>query len=218
MMQTRSPETGVALIADLVGSRALPDRDAAQDQVLQAFADAHQEIPPLRPAWATVGDEFQAIYRTWQDAVRATLRVATTLTDPVTLRFGLGWGEFREVRTASGETPVQDGTAWYRAREAVERAGDVAEGLSTGWVGEDGPAGELSLSIQAQLLLRDHVVGRLKARESRILRRLLSGQTQQEVASAERIVQSAVSQAVHRSGAAQLLQLDELLRPREDRS
>ena len=47
-----------AVIADIVGSRALPDRERAQEQILAAFAAAEQDVPPLRPAWASVGDEF----------------------------------------------------------------------------------------------------------------------------------------------------------------
>ena len=60
-------------------------------------------------------------------------------------------------------------------------------------------------------LLRDHVLGRLKARERRIAAALLGGATQAEAARAERITQSAVSQAVARSGIDRLLELDDEL-------
>jgi len=62
--------------------------------------------------------------------------------------------------------------------------------------------------VDGLVLLRDHVLGRLKARERRIAAALLGGATQAEAARAERITQSAVSQAVARSGIDRLLELD----------
>ena len=81
-----------AVIADIVGSRALPDRERAQEQILAAFAAAEQDVPPLRPAWASVGDEFQALHRTWPDALRLTVRVTLALPPGLDLRFGIGLG------------------------------------------------------------------------------------------------------------------------------
>lgn len=207
----------VALVADIVGSRQLADRASAQQRIHEAFARAEQAVRPLQGAWATVGDEFQAVYRTWQDALRATLRVAVFLPENVVLRYGLGEEELRVVeRRAEGD--ILEGTAWYRAREAVDEAAGShrPSGLATAYVG---PAPELTASLNAQLLLRDHVVGRLKARERRLLGHLLDGLTQTEAAQQEGVSQSAVSQAVHRSGGAHLLEADRLLGedPREER-
>lgn len=199
-----SAEPVVAVIADIVGSRALPDRDAAQEGILQAWDRSAERVPAVRPGWASVGDEFQALYATWQEALRATLRVSLLLPAGVALRYGLGSGERRAVAGGS----VEDGTAWYRAREAVELAEGRRDGLSTAFRAEDP---QLTLAVDAQLLLRDHVVGRLRAREARLAALLLAGATQEEAARAERITQSAVSQAVARSGIHQLLALDAAL-------
>ena len=49
---------------------------------------------------------------------------------------------------------------------------------------------------------------RLRSRERRLATALLTGRTQAEAATAERITQSAVSQAVSRSGVRELLALD----------
>ena len=201
-------EQVVAVVADIVGSRHLADRDAAQERIHAAWAQADEQVRPVRGGWATVGDEFQAVYAGWQDAVRATLRVALALPEDVVLRYGMGAGERRRVRAPSGEEPVEDGTAWYRAREAVELSAARAEGLSSAFLGPDP---ELALAVDAQLRLRDHVVGRLKSRERRLARLLVSGATQAEAARAERITQSAVSQAVARSGIDRLLAVDAAL-------
>lgn len=202
-------QTAVALVADIVGSRHLQDRAAAQQQIHDAFSFAEQQVTPTEAAWATVGDEFQAVYSTWQDALRATLRVAILLPEDVVLRYGLGEGGLRVVeKRAAGD--IHEGTAWYRARDAVDQAAGTQRptGLATAYLGPDP---ELTVAVNAQLLLRDHVVARLKARERRLLGHLLGGMTQKEAAHQEGISQSAVSQAVHRSGGAHLLEADHLL-------
>lgn len=199
----------VALVADIVGSRHLADRPAAQRQIHEAFLRAERDVPALQAAWATVGDEFQAVYRTWQDAMRSTLRVAVLLPEDVVLRYGLGEGELRVVeRRAEGD--IHEGTAWYRARDAVDQAAGSQrpDGLATAYLGPDP---ELTAALNAHLLLRDHVVGRLKARERRLIGHLLCGMTQTEAAQLEGVSQSAVSQSVHRSGGAHLLEADALL-------
>ena len=55
------------------------------------------------------------------------------------------------------------------------------------------------------LQLRDHVVGRMKARERRLAAGLALGYTQSRLARQEGISQSAVSQSLRRSGATALL-------------
>lgn len=200
---TSSPHVA-AVIADIVGSRRLPDRERAQEQILAAFAAAEEDVAPLRPAWASVGDEFQALHRAWPDAVRATVRVSLALPPGLELRFGIGVGERRALDDGGGEG-IEDGTAWYRAREAVDAAHARADGAATAFVAAD-PS--LTAAVDGLVLLRDHVVGRLKVRERRLAAALLGGATQAQAARAERITQSAVSQAVARSGVARLLELD----------
>ncbi|WP_248123429.1 SatD family protein [Micrococcus lacusdianchii] len=202
-----TPIPAVAVIADIVGSRDLPDRAAAQADILAAFAAADRQVEPLLGAWATVGDEFQALHRHWASAVRSVLRVALALPEGVELRFGLGAGDHVEVRGAvAGEGgPILDGSAWHRARAALETAEARATGAATAFVGEDEA---LTLAVDGQLLLRDHLLRRLRSRERRLAGALLTGRTQAEAATAERITQSAVSQAVSRSGVRELLALD----------
>lgn len=210
----------VGVIADIVGSRELANRPAAQRVILETFAEVEAYLPSARPAWATVGDEFQFIANTWQDALRITLRVQAVLPADVRLRYGIGAGQINTV--AEGEVgPIQDGTGWLNARAAIEeveeRQRDRDEVLSA-FRSEDT---ELTTAVTAQLVLRDHVLARMKARERRLVGAILLGATQQEVARAERISQAAVSQALHRSGAMALFDTDDMLAdstrdPKED--
>lgn len=198
----------VGVIADIVDSRELTDRPAAQQAILDAFDQAESAVDPLRSAWATVGDEFQLICPTWHDAVRTTLRVKVALPDGLFLRFGLGLGEIRDV-AAGSDGPIQDGSAWLNARAAVEQAHQRQERRDEvlSWFVSDG--GGWDAAVNTHLLLRDHVVARLKARERRVFAALLNGATQQEAATSERISQGAVSQLLHRSGAMALLEADD---------
>ncbi|GAA4106614.1 SatD family protein [Enteractinococcus coprophilus] len=200
----------VGIIADIVGSRDLKDRAAAQRAILEAFSGAEAAVPAVRPAWATVGDEFQLIAATWQDALRIAVRVQALLPGGLRLRFGIGVGQINTVE--EGEVgPIQDGTAWFNARQAIETIEELQQRrdeVLTGFMADDP---ELTAAITAQLLFRDHIVARMKARERRLFAALLAGATQQDAARAERISQAAVSQALHRSGAMALLDADATL-------
>ena len=206
----------VGIIADIVGSRDLEDRPAAQRAILAAFEQAQAAVPTVQDAWATVGDEFQVITATWQEALRLTLRVQVSLPEGIRLRFGLGEGHINTVSNSEAGL-IQDGTAWLNARDAIEtieQHQQRRDEVMTGFRSDDTSLAE---AVTAQLLLRDHIVGRMKARERRLFAALLFGATQQEAAREEKISQAAVSQAVHRSGAMALLDADEaLLRPSSD--
>lgn len=208
----------VGIIADIVASRALADRTSAQREIMAAFARAEESVPTLRSAWATVGDEFQVIVADWASALRLTLRVQTLLPEAVSLRFGIGAGEINTITLESGDgthnddaasaMPIQDGSAWLHARAALEDA-EARQGkrdeVRTGFRADD-PG--LTESVAQTLVLRDHVVARMKARERRLLAAMLQGHTQLEAARSEGISQAAVSQSLHRSGAMALLDAD----------
>lgn len=200
----------VGVIADIVGSRELTDRPAAQRAIADTFARVEAYLPAQRPAWATVGDEFQLITTTWQDALRITLRVQTLLAEKVQLRFGMGAGQIHTIE--EGETgPIQDGTGWLHARAAIEEVEQRQQRRDDVLSAFHSDNAELTTAVTAQLMLRDHVVTRMKSRERRLFGALLLGATQQEAAGEERISQAAVSQALHRSGAMALLDADAML-------
>jgi len=205
----------VGIIADIIGSRELPDRASAQRSILQAFQQAQAIVPTTQDAWATVGDEFQVITDTWRNALRLTLRVQAALPEDLRLRFGIGQGQINTI--GDGETgPIQDGTAWLHARAAIEyvehqqqRRDEILTGFRSDEI-------QLTDAINAHLLLRDHILDRMKARERRLFAALLFGATQQEAARDEKVSQAAVSQALHRSGAMALLEADDVLQQREN--
>ncbi|WP_313406316.1 SatD family protein [Aeromicrobium sp.] len=195
MKPSAEPIESVAVIGDLVASRDVPSRAAAQEALISALALA-AEIAPSRQAPApTIGDEFQSTHETVADALLAALVVRLALPETMDARVGIGRGAIEVVgRSEYGLT--QDGPAWWNAREAigeVERRVARQTGLRT-WVHEGG-------TVNAYVMARDHVVSGFDGRQRRLVLGLLQGRTQRQLAESEGISASAVSQSLRRSGA-----------------
>lgn len=198
----------IALIVDIVRSRELEDRVSAQRSIRDAFERASEERPARRQLWPTVGDEFQAIFFTLNDALLTTSLVRLLLPEEVDCRFGLGRGQTVDVDERAPGT-IQDGSAWWNAREAIEETHRREHGnepyLRSWFVADDAAeTGGMSL-VNSFLLLRDASISSMKPRDRRLTAGKLLGDSQSELARREKITQSAVSQSLKRSGGAVLL-------------
>lgn len=196
----------VPVIFDIVGSRTLTDRAATQEHIIETFETIDAQITPIRPLWATVGDEFQAVYRTISDAIQATSLVHLLLTSGAELRCGIGHGEITQLPDPAGRG-IDDGEGWYQARDALEelaeRQGHGFPWLRT-WATLSSAAKADESLIRSHLTMRDHVINRLKAKEKRITAGWLLGHTQKELSRVEKVSQSAISQTLRTSGGAAL--------------
>lgn len=190
----------VALLADVVGSRT-HERAALHRALLAAVADATERVPALDPLRPTVGDELQGIYATLGGALTASIRLrlhlggagTATGSAPVELRFGVGVGE---VTTVDGERGIQDGTAWWRARDAIDWVHDRSgrsgyESVRTAVRDVDGAP-----PVDGLLRLLDATLARLRPGALRTLAGLLDGLDNQETADREGITASANSQRI----------------------
>ena len=197
----------------------MADRGAVQDALLDALTEVNEQVPARQPLEPTIGDEFQATYEQVEDAVRASLLLRLLLLPVVDTRYGLGLGGVTVFEP--GRTPVsQDGPGWWAAREAITqvqaREGRRASARGTRTLlvdksAEPWPTGDphaatasspgLAGALNAHLLVRDETVSRMGERAQRLLLGWLLGRTQSELAAQEGISQSAVSQALGRSGA-----------------
>lgn len=199
-------QQSIAVIVDIVDSRGLSDRPRAQHDVRSTFAATYRHFEPEKALWATVGDEFQARYSNMRAALGATALVRLSLPESVDCRFGLGQGAAHDVESREDGEPIQDGSAWWRAREAINAAHSLADHghpyLRTWAVTDDTERGNV---LNALLLQRDHAIDRMKARERRLAIGILQGRTQKHIAADEGITQSAVSQNLQRSGATALM-------------
>ncbi|MTB89289.1 hypothetical protein GGQ26_13085 [Aeromicrobium sp. zg-629] len=206
MEMKAGPSECVALIGDLVASRSAPSRRAAQEALIQALAAAHELVPSIQAPAPTIGDEFQSTHETLEQALLAALVVRLALPEGMDARVGIGAGTVEVVgRSEYGLT--QDGPAWWNARDAIgqveQRAGRQS-GLRT-WVHEGG-------TVNAYLMVRDHVVSGFDGRQRRLALGLIQGRTQRQLAESEGISPSAVSQSLRRSGALAVVDGLELVR------
>ncbi|MBS4999332.1 MAG: hypothetical protein KHZ32_04800 [Actinomyces sp.] len=209
-----------AVIADIVGSRTLTNRADAQKIFEAALERASEGLALLQAPYPTVGDEFQAVAYTLEDALLLTLRAQLLLPPQLQLRFGIGAGRIEEF--ASGvhrqapargrgaeSAALQDGSAWWAARAAINRAHDVQDAsnpfIRTWFMAHASVESEFSSHCQtcvnAMLSLRDHSILKLSARHRRITAALLLGKTQVEIARAEKLSQQAISDFARGTGA-----------------
>lgn len=201
----------VALIADIIGSRRMPDRVAAQRALDSALEQVAAELPvavvPLRP---TVGDELQGVYPSLDAAMATTLLIQLALGDIVECRFGLGVGETEIVPSATHD--IAEGSAWWAARPAIDHVHAQQQravpSMRT-WVmadaAEDAGVHDAVRGANAYLLVRDQVVGQMSERARRLTHGRCFGATQRELAEQEGISQAAVSQLLAASGAGSVI-------------
>lgn len=216
-----------ALIADIIRSRELPDRKHAQHVIYEALNRAAEGLALTQRPYATVGDELQAVSATLADALSLTLRTHLLLPEGIGLRFGIGAGVISEVdgvaSDGSHDAPrlIQDGSAWWAAREAIETAHDLQDrgrlfvrtwlrSHSDAMSGSERERHERESLVNSVLILRDQTVFRLQPRQRRIMAGLLIGRTQVEVARQEKVSQQAVSDFARSSGSS-LLEVQRIL-------
>ncbi len=184
-----------AIIGDLVGSRRAGSRAGVQAALHDALAQASAVVAPVDRLEPTVGDEFQGVYATTGQATLAALLVRLHLPEPLDARCGIGVGE-RDVFDADRTPMLQDGPVWWSARAAVEALDEPGTRSRRTWLDGGGIASVDEVAItNAFLLSRDALVDRLNDRSRRMLRQALAGASQREIATAEEISESAVSQA-----------------------
>ncbi|CAN5377778.1 SatD family protein [soil metagenome] len=207
-----SSSTAVAVVIDLVKSRQISERRAAQVDIEEAFALVNSLVTALQPLQPTVGDEFQAVYESVPLALEATLIARLSLPAGIDCRFGMALGELWSVGTGTAG-PLQDGPGWWLAREAIleaHRREDSRTPTLRSWYRSDDPHFPEAV-VNSYLLARDHIVGSMTVRARRIALGTLRGRSQSEIAAEEEISQSAVSQSLRNSGGAVLLSALELL-------
>lgn len=188
-----------ALLLDLVDSRHL-SRGRAHSTVLAAIDEVNATVPALDLLRVTVGDEMQGVYETVGAALRAAYLLRFNLMEAgVDLRAGIGGGEVRVVDAGRG---IQDGEAWYRARDAIERAEALSRqpGHDSARTAVDDGREVATPLADATVRLVDASLAGLRDGARRSLAGLMQGLDNADVARAEGISPSANSQRVNRGG------------------
>ncbi len=199
------------LIGDVVGSREVADRAALHDRLVTVVDLVNVRFAPVVPVRITVGDEYQGGFATVGEALVAALRLRLLVLPEFDLRHGIGWGP---TTVLSDEPRVEDGPGWWAAREAI---GSVAAKAASGALrtayrrAAEDAGGPDPAAVNAALVSRDALLAAASPRSWGVLRGLLSGMSQREIADAEGISPSAVSQRVRRDGLDALVATDDLL-------
>lgn len=194
MAKLKTYSNCVALLADLVSSR-VGNRARTHEAVLEAITAVNAAVPAVDPLRVTVGDELQGVYATLGDAFRSSWALRTELHGDADLRFGLGGGEVRVVDAARG---IQDGNAWWLARDAIswveELADDPGFASVRTAIRDDRP--EATPSADALVRLVEATTAGLRDGTRRSLDGLVAGLDNTTVAEREGISASANSQRV----------------------
>jgi hypothetical protein len=194
-MASGSADIRFALIGDVVGSRGLKDRAAAQ-RTLQATVAAlnrSRKDGGCRDGMAaalklTAGDEVQTLLLDPAFAVDIVVRIADAL-HPAVVVWGLGAGPLSTDEHA--DVAVLDGPCFHRARAAVEAAA-----RDRVWVRAAGFAEPHQEALSSLFRLMGAVRSRWKPAQMRYIRGA-RGQLQQEVAEQHGVDESTVSKALH---------------------
>ncbi|MCM3613529.1 SatD family protein [Microbacterium enclense] len=202
----------VAVIADIVASRRLDDRAAAQRQIARVIEHVETDLPAAhQPLTPTVGDELQGQYDRLDDALASLLLVRLALPDDIDCRFGVGVGDVRPI--VLDDRTVPEGPAWWAARQAVEtvermqqRAAPFARTWITAAEGEDAAMVDTVTVANAYALARDQLVSAMSERTRRLTAGRCLGRSQRDLAEGEGISQSAVSQALASAGSAAIVE------------
>ena len=217
--------TATTLIGDLIGSRGSTDRRALHATFAAVLDRVNTELRPPTPVRMQVGDEYQGVFASLGDALHASLTVRLALLPTADVRHGIGRGS---IEVLSEDPRVEDGPGWWAARAAIQRV-EEAEGrpgerslrtayVAAGGVGDDAGDGAADgwsseeAAVNAALVLRDHLVSGLSERSLSVLRGLLDGESQRDLAEALGISPSAVSQRVRADGLAAIIAAHDLTR------
>lgn len=211
-----SVRVGVATVLDVVASREHEDQAA----LLRGLADRARHVlvhqGAARSVGPSVGDELQAVHEQLGPAVhdvgrlRLSLLVDPPSDRPVEIRAGLGVGQL--IGDDDAAAPGQSGSAWWRAREAIDRAARQRNGWPPiRWWAVGGDA-----AMPATLTALDTLLARLDGDDRRAALGLLEGRPATAIAADLGVVPSTLSARLHGHGVYGLVRTLELLRD-EDR-
>jgi SatD family (SatD) len=211
--------TLITLIGDVIDSKSHPDRGRLQHDIQTAAKLANSWVEPAQPVHATVGDEFQGVYRSLGEAALASMLMRLyflSLESGVDTRYGLGMGDF-SVFSQAGPAVSQDGPGWWAARAAIQHVHEAETRTRSAsphtWINRWGDEDQTPETAVANsfFMTRDALIDRMNPRQCRLLLGLALGRTNAEVAASEHISPSAVSQTLRSSEAYALLDSHRML-------
>ncbi|MGC9314572.1 MAG: SatD family protein [bacterium] len=123
MREEKENKLYVAIIGDLIGSKKIDNRQAAQEKLLDALSDVNLKFKDSLYAGfiVTTGDEFQALAMDLKSAYELTIEIKHRI-HPYPIRFGVGCGSLNVFPENRDFAIGFDGKAFWRAREAIQES------------------------------------------------------------------------------------------------
>ncbi len=167
----------LALIGDVVGSKDVSERAHFQKKLTNALKKINDRKPRpvVSPYTVTLGDEFQAVYRSADTLFFDVFSILSEM-HPVEIRFGVGLGELTTPINAK-QALGMDGPAFHRARAMITtlKESEYLLGLQ-GEPPPQGPAFDQWKLFNHLLNFVSHKVGSWERNRLRIICGLLAGQ------------------------------------------
>ena len=208
MEATQAGGSYAVFVADVIASRSHADQPSLIAALTDALTWVNEQTDPVQPLAMTVGDEFQGAYRDLAGALDAALLTRLKLTTRYDIRIGLGWGEISSYDPERAPM-AQSGSAWWAAREAIDRVVEIGKkqqwprSVRTLVAGAAEPTGG---ALNAFLLCRDAVLGRMDDKDLRITLGLFLGERQTDIAAELAITQPSVARRQMDNGASAVYQ------------
>lgn len=184
------------ITGDMVRSRQLPDRAAAQRRLQLVLTTINRRHAPLAAEFSPVGgDGFQGVLNDIAPVVAVAVDIALELL-PLRARYGIGVGA---ITTDVGPVAAMDGPAFHRSREALEGCRRQRQSLimSSGDELIDRTANTMFLSL-------DRLLTTLTDRQAELLREIRTGAMQAELADRLELNKSTVHRTLKRASAREL--------------
>ena len=190
----------IAVIGDIVASKALSDRAATQEKLSRALdkINAAYANDIAAKFMITLGDEFQGLLHSGMHTVDIAEQIERAMY-PVRVRFGIGVGPM--TTAIDPDRPLgADGPAYYHAREAVDmlKASEHKrmEPRSDIWIGIEGDP-DITEALNAIFALNAALKSRWAERQREVVSVYLDdGGTQSQIAAQLGVHQSTVQKAL----------------------
>jgi SatD family (SatD) len=194
MGSTKRLSDAFCLIGDIVSSRLTSDIGAQLARLDESLALANERAGAvvLQPLTITIGDEFQGAFASLTRTLDAALFVRLQFMPAGELRFGLSRGDIQfdpEIQPLG-----QTGSAWYRAREAIDSIKETADRRNafrrSAFHSDDE---QLNALVNAYLILQDRILNDMDERDVQIALGMLRNEAQASIAATIGIDPAAVT-------------------------
>ncbi|MFE8070624.1 SatD family protein [Marinobacteraceae bacterium S3BR75-40.1] len=197
----------LVLIADIIGSRKLPNRGGIQKKLAAELDRLNATRSQLAsPYTITLGDEFQAVFE-GADRLFADLFSVMGALHPVELRFAISVGPL-DTPINSREAIGMDGPAFHQARDLLERMKKRDRVIDlAGLPADDG-------LLDATLGLFNHQLRKWRANRLAVMQQLLCGRDVATIAGELDITEQSVYKNIRDGGLEAAIDLITTLTPR----